>query len=174
MAPLASVPNLATRWRHWHWLQIWPTDGTTWINFKFSLQVESLALPHCNAMQCNAMPWIALLALSVSIELVISSARVTSVRSAKGLSVCEWERTGPIDRTPGTPGSDKNCDTGEPYSKISPLCNDGDGEMFYYGYEAGQRLLLQYSCKCSFWSHPSIMQMMRESVQWRQRSVQIQ
>ena len=26
----------------------------------------------------------------------------------KGLRLSQWERTGPIDRTPGTPGSDKN------------------------------------------------------------------
>ena len=51
------------------------------------------------------MPWIALLALSVSIDLVSPSVRVTSVKSAKGLIVRE---TGPIDRTPGTPGSDEN------------------------------------------------------------------
>ena len=44
MAPLALVPNLATRWRHLHWLQIWPPDGPTCISYKFSHQVESLAL----------------------------------------------------------------------------------------------------------------------------------
>ena len=58
MAPLALVQNLATRWRILHWLQIWPPDGATCI---------------------AALPWIALLALSVSIELVSSSAKVTSV-----------------------------------------------------------------------------------------------
>ena len=62
MAPLALVQNLATRWRILHWLQIWPTDGATCI---------------------AAMPWIALLALSVSIEFVSSSARVTSVKFAQ-------------------------------------------------------------------------------------------
>ena len=35
----------------------------------------------------RTLPWIALLALSVSIELVSSSARVISVKSAKGLGV---------------------------------------------------------------------------------------
>ena len=35
------------------------------------------------------LPWIALLALTVSIDLVSSSARVTSVKFAKGGSVCE-------------------------------------------------------------------------------------
>ena len=53
------------------------------------------------------MPWIALLALSVSIDLVSSSTRVTSVKSAKPLGISEFQTTGPIDRTPGTPGSDK-------------------------------------------------------------------
>ena len=41
---------------------------------------------------------------SVGIELLSSSARVTSVKSANSLGVRE---SGPIDRTPGTPGSDK-------------------------------------------------------------------
>ena len=66
MAPLALVPNLATR-----------------------------------------LPWNALLALSVSIEFVSSSARVRSVMLQQSHSVSQWETTGPIDRTPGT-GSDKN------------------------------------------------------------------
>ena len=52
-------------------------------------------------------PWIALLASSVSIELVSSSARVTSVNSSQRcLSL--WRTSGPKDRTPGLPGSDKN------------------------------------------------------------------
>ena len=53
------------------------------------------------------LPWIVLLALSGSIELVSLSARVTSVMFQKGLSVSQLETTGPIDRTPGTPGTDK-------------------------------------------------------------------
>ena len=43
MAPLALVPNLATRWSHMHWLQIWPPDGTTCISYKLDHQVESFA-----------------------------------------------------------------------------------------------------------------------------------
>ena len=31
VAPFELVPNLATRWRHFHWLQIWPPDGATCI-----------------------------------------------------------------------------------------------------------------------------------------------
>ena len=48
------------------------------------------------------------MALSVSIELVSSSARVTSVKSYKRLLVCDGGTSGPKDRTPGLPGSDKN------------------------------------------------------------------
>ena len=51
--------------------------------------------------------WIALLALSVSIEFVSSSARVTSVKFQQGVSLTELETTRPIDQTPGTPGSDE-------------------------------------------------------------------
>ena len=64
ITPLALVANLATRWRHLHCIQRWPPDCVTCI---------------------ATLPWIALLALSVSIELVSSSARVTSVKSQQGL-----------------------------------------------------------------------------------------
>ena len=46
------------------------------------------------------------MALSVSIDLVSSSARVTSVKSAQRLVLTSR----PKDRTPGLPGSDKNHD----------------------------------------------------------------
>ena len=52
----------------------------------------------------NHQHQIALLASSVSIELVSSSARVTSAKFHKGVI----ETPGPIDRTPETPGSGKN------------------------------------------------------------------
>ena len=61
----------------------------------------------------DALLWNALLALSVNIEFVSSSARVTLVRSEKGGSLSQFETTGPIDRTPGTPGSDKNVFEGK-------------------------------------------------------------
>ena len=44
MAPLALVANLATRWRHLHYLQIWPPDGATCISCKFGHQMAPLAL----------------------------------------------------------------------------------------------------------------------------------
>ena len=107
MVPLALVPHLATRWHHLHYLQIWPPDGTTCISCKFGHQMAQLGLVqnlvirwrhlHClqscppGCITCIAtLPWIALLALSVSIELVSSSARVTSVKSTQGLSLTHW------------------------------------------------------------------------------------
>ena len=48
MVPLAWLPILATRWRYLHYLQVWPPGGATCI---------------------ATLHWIALLALSVSIEL---------------------------------------------------------------------------------------------------------
>ena len=87
VAPLALDPNLVIRWRHLHLIQIWSPSG---------------------AICIATLPWIALLSLSASIELVSSSARVTSVKSAKGVGVTHLETPGPIDRTPGIPGSDKN------------------------------------------------------------------
>ena len=77
---MQKVQNLVTMCRYLHWFQIWPSGGATHI-----------ATLHWFAHW--AMPN-ALLASSV--ELVSSSAR-------KGLSVT----SGPIDRTPGIPGSDK-------------------------------------------------------------------
>ena len=62
------------------------------------------------------MLWNALLALSVSIELVSLSVRVKSVKLAQRLSLThsltDRQTSGPIDRTPGTPGSDKKSGFG--------------------------------------------------------------
>ena len=103
VAPLASVLNLwhhlncwydplfqivVTRWCHQHWLQFWA--------------------PGCFLCTLLALHWIALLALSVIIELVSSSARVTSVKSAQRLRLTHSMTSEPIDQTPGLPGSDKN------------------------------------------------------------------
>ena len=62
------------------------------------------------------LPWIDLLALLlVGIVLVSLSARVTSVKSAQGLSLS----SGPIDRTPGIPGSDKKMVLGQTKCDLS-------------------------------------------------------
>ena len=124
MVPLALVKILATRWRHLHWLQMWSPGGTTCISCKFyqlgeapciscksGHQVAPLALVqnlvfrwrHFDCVQCwppgcitciATLPWIALLALSVSIELMSSSARVTSVKSQKGHSLTQFQTSG--------------------------------------------------------------------------------
>ena len=86
MAQLGLVQNLVIRWHHFQCLQSWP--------------------PGC--ITCIAtLPWIALWPVSLSIELVSSSARVTSVKFHKGLGGTHGVTFGPIDRTPGLPGSDK-------------------------------------------------------------------
>ena len=100
MVPLSLVSMLATRWRHLHWFQFWTPGGATWI---------------------ATLRRIALLTSSVGIELLSSSARVTSVKSEHSLSVTDGRTSGPIDRTPGTPGSDKN--------------SFGQKEMFPYALE---------------------------------------
>ena len=84
MAPLALVAILTTRWRHLLKLQVWPPDGATCISCKFAYKMAPLVLlskltTRLHYLYC----YIALLALSVSIELVSSSARVTSVKSAQ-------------------------------------------------------------------------------------------
>ena len=70
-------------------MQICSPDGATCISSKFGHQMASVELVlklatrlhHCIA----TFPWIALLALSVGIELASSSARVTSVKSQQPL-----------------------------------------------------------------------------------------
>ena len=88
MAPLALVANMATRWHHLHELQIWPPDGATCISRKFAHQIALLVLTtRLHYLYC----YIALLALSVSNELVSSSARVTSVKSAQHESLTDGQ-----------------------------------------------------------------------------------
>ena len=53
-------------------------------------------------MALAVLPLIAFLAVSVGIELVSSSARVTSVKFQKGLRLSLLQTTGPIDWTPGS------------------------------------------------------------------------
>ena len=53
---------------------------------------------------------------------VPSSARVTSVKFRKGLLEMDGRTTGPIDRTPGTPGFDKNLKIGSVWP-LRVFCN---------------------------------------------------
>ena len=66
------------------------------------------------------MPGIALLTLSVGIDLVSSSARVTSVKSQQGVSVTDRHPDGHPDTKigPGTTGSDKNGDATKDHLSI--------------------------------------------------------
>ena len=116
MAPLALVLNLTTRELHLNWFQIWPPDGANCTGYKFYHQIAPLALlanlapvtlfvnfatrwhflhwfeiwqPGWLDESHATLPWIALLALSVSIDLVSSSAGVTSVKFQKGQWVSE-------------------------------------------------------------------------------------
>ena len=86
MELFALIANLATCIL----LQI----GTTCIGSKFGHEVAPLALVLKLATrlhQCIAtLPWIALLALSVGIELVSSLARVTSVKFQQGVVLTHW------------------------------------------------------------------------------------
>ena len=78
VALFAMIANLATRWCYSAPFEVIPYTGESLSYYWLTLKVSNLATRlHCN------MPWIALLALSVSIELVFSSARVTSVKSAQ-------------------------------------------------------------------------------------------
>ena len=106
MAPLELVTNLATRCHHLYWfqiwplddyLQIWPPDGTTCITNKFAHQTKSHALPDCLGLPY----WHYQLVLTWYLHQPES-------HQLSLQNVLEWETTGPIDRTPGTPGSDKD------------------------------------------------------------------
>ena len=62
-----------------NWFKIWSSGDVPCNVSKVGHQVACIA----------TLPWIALLALSVNIELVSSSARVTSVKSTQGLGVTD-------------------------------------------------------------------------------------
>ena len=71
------------------------------------LVLVSILATRWRHLHCH-IAWDCPLTSSVGIELLSSSARVTSVKSANSLGWMESVTSGPIDRTPGTPGSDKN------------------------------------------------------------------
>ena len=76
---IAPLANLTTSCHHLHWLQILPP---------LLALVRNMTTRLTGWVTCIAtLPWIALLALSVSIGLVSPSARVTSVKFQKRLGV---------------------------------------------------------------------------------------
>ena len=56
IAPLTLVAYLATRWRHLHYLQIWPTVGAINISCKFGHQMAPLALLKNLATRMSHLP----------------------------------------------------------------------------------------------------------------------
>ena len=102
MAPLTLVANLATRWCHLHCLQIWPPDGTTCIDSKVGHQETSHRLPHCHGLPY----W--------HYQLVLGWYHHQPESTQLSLTkVSEFVTSGPLDRTPGLPGSDKKVAQGE-------------------------------------------------------------
>ena len=88
------------------------------------LALVSILATRWRHLYCH-IAWDCPLISSVGIELLSSSARVTSVKSTNPLVCTQLERSGPIDRTPGTPGSDKKQKKGweflEYYSTVDGL-----------------------------------------------------
>ena len=102
LPPKFYLQDFATIWCLIRWLQFWPLAlkanlATSW---KFGHQVQNLVIRwrYLHWFQCcppgwvtciATLPGIALLTLSVGIDLVSSSARVTSVKSHKGVLVSD-------------------------------------------------------------------------------------
>ena len=84
MEPPASVENWSTKWHYLRLFKIYSSGGATFIGSKAGHQVATL-VDVANWVPGVTLTLTALLALSVSIELVSSSARVTSVKFAKGV-----------------------------------------------------------------------------------------
>ena len=87
-----------------NWFKIWPSGHVTCIAWFQSWSpgcvTRVATLPHCLGMPY----WHHQLVLSLYLHQLESH----QLSLHKRLSLSLWERTGPIDRTPGTPGSDKN------------------------------------------------------------------
>ena len=104
LPPKFYLQDFATIWYLIRWLQFWPLAlkanvATSW---KFGHQVQNLVIRwrHLHWFQCcppgwvtciATLPGIALLTLSVGIDLVSSSARVTSVKSQQGVSLSDGQ-----------------------------------------------------------------------------------
>ena len=104
MAIPASVAILATSWCHLHQLKIGPPCDTTCICSKFGPQVAPLPLVSNLAIRWRHL------------HLVLNSLHQPESHQFSFKKVFKLETLGPIDRTPGKPGSDKN-------RKTCTLCN---------------------------------------------------
>ena len=85
LVPLSLVTNFATRWHYLHWSKIWPPG---WLD-------ESHALPHCLGLSY----WHYQLVLAWYLH-------QPETHQLSFTNLSDSLTTGPIDRTPGTPGSD--------------------------------------------------------------------
>ena len=100
MAPLALVPILATRWRHFHQLQIWPPDGATCMLVHLVISWPPGCVTCMATLQCVDCPF-----GIISIEL-LSDSYIVSIVSKTSCTDIQTSR--PINWTPGIPWSEKH------------------------------------------------------------------
>ena len=139
MALLTFVVNLATRWRNLHFckfgyrmalnvLVVFLATRWRYLHYKFGHQMVSLALVSILATRWHHLHcWIVLLTSSVGLSCYprqleshqLSQQTVLMIISANKYHtyVLDGVTSGHIDRTPGTPGSDKKEE------KLCPLTN---------------------------------------------------
>ena len=159
MAPLALVLNLTTRELHLNWFQIWPPDGANCTGYKFYHQIaplallanlapvtlfvnfatrwhflhwfeiwqpgwldESHALPHCLGLPFWHYQLVLTWYLHQSESHQLSFKNVSNV-------LTQLERTGPIDRTPGTPWSNKKVSLQKKRKEILPRMEKQIGRL---------------------------------------------
>ena len=101
---------------HQYWLQILPPDGTTCIGCKFGHQMAPLGLVPNLATRWRHLHWLQIwppdgTTCITCITCITFITCITCISFKKVEWVSEFQRLGPIDRTPGIPRSDKNCDT---------------------------------------------------------------
>ena len=100
--------------RHLPWFQFWPPDAATCISNKFGHQVVPLVLPHCF--------WLPFWHHQLVLSWYLHQPESHQLSLQKVLeSLSQWETSGPIDRTPGTPGSDKKRASVKHYPQTTTL-----------------------------------------------------
>ena len=87
-------------------LQICPPGGATCISWKLAQLALVTRLHHHIALNWHYQLVLSWTCIVSKVHSKIT--RVTTVKSQQPLVLTQWERTGPIDQTPGTPGSNKN------------------------------------------------------------------
>ena len=119
VALVASVVILTTSWCHLHQLKIGPPCATTCICSKFGHKVVPLALHQPESISCitciNCITSITCISSLTCISCIAWITWITYINK-----VTQFQRLGPIERTPGIPGSDKKClKQGEKKLKLS-------------------------------------------------------